>query len=35
MIVGTLPVLFTAESPVLRLWYELSKYLLNGWINKY
>lgn len=29
MTVRILPVLFTVESPVLRMWYELSKYLLN------
>lgn len=32
--VGMLPVLFIAESPVPSMWYELSKYLLNEWKNK-
>ena len=29
MIVGIVPILFTVESPVLKMWYELSKCLLN------
>ena len=29
MIVEIFPVFFTVESPVLKMWSELSKYLLN------